>query len=130
MSERAVAPVAAPLFERVAFVGIGLIGSSMARAIRKLGLARDIVCSARSQKTCDKALELGLVSRASTDSADIVKDADLVVLCAPVGAYADLAAIIGPALMHGAIVSDVGSVKQAVIRDVAPQLPDGVHLVP
>jgi cyclohexadieny/prephenate dehydrogenase len=120
----------APLFDRVAFVGIGLIGSSMARAIKKLGLARDLVCSARSQKTCDKALELGLVSRASIDPADIVRDADLVVLCAPVGTYADLAAVIGPHCRPGTIVSDVGSVKQAVIRDVGPQLPEGVHLVP
>lgn len=119
-----------PLFGRVAFIGIGLIGSSMARAIAKLGLAREIVCSARSQATCDKALELGLVSRASTDAGAMVAGADLVVLCSPVGTYADVAARIAPHCAPGAIVTDVGSVKQAVIRDVAPHLPEGVHLVP
>ncbi|WP_207482160.1 prephenate/arogenate dehydrogenase family protein [Arenibaculum pallidiluteum] len=120
----------APLFERMALVGIGLIGSSLARAARRHGLVREIVCSARSQTTCDKALELGLVERASTDSAAIVEDADLVVLCTPVGTYADIAAAIAPRLRAGAVVTDVGSVKQAVLRDVGPHLPDGVHLVP
>lgn len=119
-----------PLFDRVAFIGIGLIGSSMARALARDGMAGEIVCSARSQATCDKALELGLVSRATTDAAAAVKDADLVVLCAPVGAYAHIAPVIGPHCRPGAIVTDVGSVKQAVIRDVAPHLPEGVHLVP
>src|SRR3954466_5289576 len=119
-----------PLFGRVAFIGIGLIGSSMARAMTKLGLAREIVCSARSQATCDKALELGLVSQASTDPGSMVDGADLVVLCSPVGTYADLAARIASHCAPGAIITDVGSVKQAVIRDVAPHLPEGVHLVP
>jgi cyclohexadieny/prephenate dehydrogenase len=119
-----------PLFDRVAFIGIGLIGSSMARAMSKLGLAGEIVCSARSQATCDKALELGLVTQASTDAGSMVAGADLVVLCSPVGTYADLAARIAPYCAPGAIVTDVGSVKQAVIRDVAPLLPEGVHLVP
>jgi len=119
-----------PMFGRVAFIGIGLIGSSMARAISKLGLAREVVCSARSQATCDKALELGLVSQASTDAGSMVAGADLVVLCSPVGTYGDIAARIAPHCAPGAIVTDVGSVKQAVIRDVAPHLPEGVHLVP
>src|SRR3954447_7552425 len=119
-----------PLFGRVTFIGIGLIGSSMARAMTKLGLAREIVCSARSQATCDKALELGLVTEASTDPGSMVDGADLVVLCSPVGTYADLAARIAPHCAPGAIITDVGSVKQAVIRDVAPHLPEGVYLVP
>jgi cyclohexadieny/prephenate dehydrogenase len=118
------------LFDRIALVGIGLIGSSLARAARQLGLARDIVCSARSRATCDKALELELVSHADTDSAAICRDADLVVLCTPVGTYADLAATIAPHLKPGCIVSDVGSIKQTVLRDIGPHLPDGVHLVP
>ena len=91
-----------PLFGRVAFIGIGLIGSSMARAMSKLGLAGEIVCSARSQATCDKALELGLVTQASTDSGAMVNGADLVVLCSPVGTYADLAARIAPFCAPGA----------------------------
>lgn len=123
-------PVEGFLFERVALVGIGLIGSSLARALRKHGLAREVVCSARSQATCDKALELGIVDRATTDSAAAAEGADLVVLCAPVGAYAELAARIAPRLRPGAIVTDVGSIKQGVLRDVGPHIPDGVHLVP
>src|SRR3954447_19010803 len=119
-----------PLFGRVTFIGIGLIGSSMARAMSKLGLAGEIVCSARSQATCDKALELGLVTQASTDAGSMVNGADLVALCSPVGTYADLTARIASHCAPGAIVTDVGSVKQAVIRDVAPHLPEGVHLVP
>ena len=81
------------------------------RAIAKLGLAREIVCSARSQATCDKALELGLVSQASTDVGAMVAGADLIVLCSPVGTYADVAARIAPHCAPGAIVTDVGSVK-------------------
>jgi cyclohexadieny/prephenate dehydrogenase len=131
MAEPAMAePVEGFLFERVALVGIGLIGSSLARALRKHGLAREVVCSARSQATCDKALELGIVDRATTDSAAAAEGADLVVLCAPVGAYAELAARIAPRLRPGAIVTDVGSIKQGVLRDVGPHIPDGVHLVP
>src|SRR3954447_3671675 len=91
-----------PMFGRVAFIGIGLIGSSMARAISKLGLAREVVCSARSQATCDKALELGLVSQASTDAGSMVAGADLVVLCSPVGTYGDIAARIAPHCAPGA----------------------------
>ncbi|MDR3515131.1 MAG: prephenate/arogenate dehydrogenase family protein [Azospirillaceae bacterium] len=118
------------LFDRVALIGIGLIGSSLARAMKQFGLARDITCSARSQASRDKALELGLVSRASADAASVAADADLVVLCTPVGTYAGLAAEIAPVLRPGTIVSDVGSVKMAVVQDVAPLLPEGVPFVP
>jgi cyclohexadieny/prephenate dehydrogenase len=119
-----------PHFSRAALIGIGLIGSSLARGLRKYGIADEIVCSARSQETCDKALSLGIVDQASTDNAAVVRGADLVVLCTPVGTYGDIAAEIAPALAEGAIVTDVGSVKQAVVRDVGPHIPEGVHLVP
>ncbi|MBI1207010.1 MAG: prephenate/arogenate dehydrogenase family protein [Azospirillum sp.] len=121
---------AAPLFERVALIGIGLIGSSLARRIRRDRLADAIVCAARSEATAARALALGLVDQAGTDAAASVAGADLVILCSPVGTYAEIAAAIGPLLKPGAIVSDVGSVKQCVIRDVGPCLPDGVSLVP
>ena len=121
---------AAPLFDHVAIVGIGLIGSSLARAVKEYGLARTVVGSDRSEAVCAKALELGFVDHATPDLAAAVAGADLVVLCVPVGACAEVAERLGPHLTPGAIVSDVGSVKMAVLRDVSPHLPEGVHLVP
>ena len=118
------------MFERIAIIGIGLIGSSLARAVRRDGLAGHVAGCARTAATRDTALELGIVDSAHADPAEAVRDADLVVICTPLGTYADIAARIGPRLMPGAIVSDVGSVKQSVIRDLSPHLPDGTHLVP
>ena len=120
----------APLFDRVALLGIGLIGSSLAHVLRRRGLAGHIAGHAKSRRTRDKAVELGLVDSIHDDAAGAVGGADLVMICVPVGAYAEIAAAIAPALAKGAIVSDVGSVKQAVVRDVGPYLPDGVHFVP
>jgi cyclohexadieny/prephenate dehydrogenase len=123
-------PATAPLFQRVALIGIGLIGSSLSHAMRRAGLAGEIVGHARSRTTRDKAVELGLIARAFANPAEAVKDADLVVFCTPIGAYAEIGQAIGPALKPGTIVTDVGSVKQAVIRDLGPVLPEGMHLVP
>jgi cyclohexadieny/prephenate dehydrogenase len=119
-----------PLFGRIALIGIGLIGSSLAHVIRRDGLAGHIAVAARTQQTLDTAMNLGLADSVTLDARQAAQDADLVVLCSPLGAYAGIAADIGPTLKPGAIVSDVGSVKQAVINDIAPHLPDGVHLVP
>jgi cyclohexadieny/prephenate dehydrogenase len=119
-----------PLFRRIALIGIGLIGSSLAHVIRRAGLAQHIAVAARTQQTLDTAMAQGLADSVTLDAGQAVADADLVVLCAPLGAYAGIAAAIAPALKPGCIVSDVGSVKQAVIRDVGPHLPPGVHLVP
>jgi cyclohexadieny/prephenate dehydrogenase len=118
------------MFNRVAFLGIGLIASSMACAMRQQGLARTYVAAARRAETCATALRLGLVEEASTDPVASVKGADLVVLATPVSAYADLMRQIAPHLAPGAIVTDVGSVKGQVVADVAPLLPEGVHFVP
>jgi len=120
----------APLFDRVAIIGIGLIGSSLARAIREYGLARSVVGSDRSEAVCAKALELGFLDAATPDLGEMVSAADLVVLCVPVGACAEVAERMAPHLKPGTIVSDVGSVKMAVLRDVSPHLPEGVHIVP
>jgi len=120
----------APLFDRIALIGIGLIGSSMARAAREYGLARSVVCGSRRQETCDKALALGIVDFATTDLAAAVDGADLVVLCTPVGTFGALGEQLAPRLKPGAILSDVGSVKEAVIREVGPHIPPGVHLIP
>lgn len=120
----------APLFDRVAFIGIGLIGSSLARALTDYGIARQVVCADRSKDVCVKAMELGIVDMATTEVEVALDGADLVVLATPVGSFAEVGERIGPHLAPGTIVTDVGSVKQAVLRDVGPNLPDGVHLVP
>jgi cyclohexadieny/prephenate dehydrogenase len=118
------------MFDRVAFIGIGLIGSSLARVIRRDGLAGAIVASARSEATLDKVMKLGLADRVYADPAEAVRDADLVVIATPLSAYAEIGARIGPALAPGAIVTDVGSVKGAVIRDLQSALPKTVHFIP
>ncbi|MFA5122174.1 prephenate/arogenate dehydrogenase family protein [Zavarzinia sp.] len=120
----------APLFKRAALIGIGLIGASMALAMRRSGLAGEIVCAARSEKTRETALRLGLADAAFASPRDAVKGADLVVLATPIGAFAQIAEEIGPVLEAGTVVTDVGSVKGMVFRDVAPHLPLNVHLVP
>ncbi len=118
------------LFERVAFIGIGLIGSSLARVIKRDGLARHIVASARTERTLETALRLGIADSVEIDAAEAVRDADLVVICTPISTYGAIAERIAPNLKPGAIVTDVGSVKSAVIKAVAPHLPDGVQFVP
>ena len=120
----------APIYERVALIGLGLIASSMALAMREKGLAGSIAGHAKSAETRAVALEIGLCDQVFDTAAAAVKDADLVVLAVPVGAMAAIAEEIGPHLKAGACVTDVGSVKQAVIDAVAPHLPEGVAFVP
>lgn len=119
-----------PMFDTVALIGVGLIGSSLARALRGKGLARRIAGCVRSQASRDKVLELGLADSVHAEAGAAVEDADLVVVCTPIGTYARIAEAMAPKLKRGAIVTDVGSVKQAVIRDLGPLLPEGVHFVP
>ena len=124
-------PEKQPIFRRLALLGIGLIGSSVARVnLAGRPLAAEIVANARTPATLDRVRELGIADRVELDPAEAVRDADCVMLCAPVGAYAGLAQAIAPHLMSGAIVTDVGSTKISVIRDVGPLLPAGVHFVP
>ena len=118
------------IYERVALIGLGLIASSMAHAMRRDGLAREIVGTARSAETRDVARELGFCDRVVDTAAEAVKDADLVVLAIPVGAMDAVAREIAPHLAEGATVTDVGSVKRAVVDAVLPELPDHVHLLP
>lgn len=121
---------AAPIFKRVALIGFGLIGGSIARGAKLQGLAGEIVTSARSEKTRARVAELGIVDRVVETNEEAVKDADLVILCIPVGACGPVAQEIAPFLASGAVVSDVGSVKGAVVRDMAPHLPADIHFVP
>ncbi len=119
-----------PLFNKIALIGFGLIGGSIARAARAQGLAGEIVTTARSAKTRARVMELGIVDAVLETNAQAVENADLVILCIPVGACGPVAQEIAGHLKPGAIVSDVGSVKGAVVRDMAPYLPEGVHFVP
>ena len=119
-----------PIFDRVALIGVGLIGSSIARAARASGAARTIVASARSEATRKRVLELGFADEVAASNAAAVKGADLVIVCIPVGQCGAVAAEISAHLAPGATVSDVGSVKASVLRDMAPHLPAGVHFVP
>jgi len=119
-----------PRFERVALIGIGLINSSLARVLRQERLADTIVACARREATLAEARALGLCDEATTDPAAAAAGADLVVLGTPLSAYAAIAAAISGALKPGAIVTDVGSVKQAAIRDIAPSIPPHAHFVP
>ena len=111
-------------------IGLGLIASSMAHAIKRSGLANEVVGYARSDATRQTARDIGLCDSIYDSVAEAVKDADLVVLCVPVGAMSSVAEEIAPFLKIGAVISDVGSVKRAVIDAVAPHLPDYVHFVP
>jgi cyclohexadieny/prephenate dehydrogenase len=118
------------LYDKVALIGVGLIGGSIALAARRAGLAREIVGYARTEKTRARAREIGFCDAILDTPEAATAHADLVILCTPVGALGEAAAQIKPALKRGATVSDVGSVKVAVIRDAGPHIPDGVHFIP
>jgi cyclohexadieny/prephenate dehydrogenase len=119
-----------PLFSRLALIGVGLIGGSIARAARALGIVETIVATSRSERTRERIGELGLADQVVATAAKAVAGADLVIVCVPIGACGAVAREIGPHLKPGAIVSDVGSVKEAILRDMAPHIPAGVHFIP
>jgi cyclohexadieny/prephenate dehydrogenase len=118
------------LFDRVALIGIGLIGSSLARALRRDSPGTSIVACARRSETLATVRRLELADETTDDPAAAAAGADLVVLATPLSAYAEIGRRIASALQPGATLTDVGSVKQAVIRDLQPHLPPGVHFVP
>jgi cyclohexadieny/prephenate dehydrogenase len=117
------------MFERIALIGLGLIGSSLAHAIKRGRLADTIAGYDVSDAVRKRAAQLELAAIAASPAA-VVKEAGLVILCSPIGSYKDLAAQIAPHLKPGAILSDVGSVKSAVLKDIAPLLPKSVHFLP
>ena len=118
-----------PLFKKLALIGVGLIGSSIARAARNHGLVGEIVGSARTKETRRVALELKLVDHAYENAREAVKDADLIILCTPIGTYESIAKEIQDVLSPGAIVTDVGSVKQKAVEAIEPHIPNGVHFI-
>ena len=118
------------IYNRVALIGLGLIAGSMSLAMRRKGLAGEIVGTSRSAETRATAKALGLVDRVVDDAVAAVQDADLVVLAVPVGAMGAVAEGIAPHLKEGAVVTDVGSVKRYVVDVVAPVLPNTVHFIP
>ncbi len=117
------------MFDRIALIGIGLIGSSISHACRRAGLARTIVGSARTAATVNTAKRLGLIDAGYAAVREAAHGADLVILCVPVGICGAVAREIAPILRPGAIVTDVGSVKAAIVRDMAPHIPKDVHFV-
>jgi len=118
------------IFDKIAIIGLGLIGSSLCHAVRRSGLAGHIAGYARSSDTREKALEIGFVDSIHDSAAVAVKDADLVVICTPIGAYSAIGADISGALKSGAVLSDVGSVKKAVVDALVPHVPQDVHFIP
>jgi len=118
------------LFDRVALIGIGLIGSSLARVLRRDSPDTKIVACARRSETLAAARRLELADDATDDPAEAVAGADIIVIATPLSAYAAIGERIKPALKDGAILTDVGSVKQMAIRDLQPHVPSGVHFVP
>ena len=118
------------MFNKIAIIGLGLIGSSIAHAARRGGLAREIAGHDASADVLDRAQQIGFCDTLHADIGDAVDDAELVILCAPVGSYKLIAPALTPHLEKGAILSDVGSVKGAVVRDVGPHVPDDVHFIP
>ena len=119
-----------PLFDTLAIIGSGLIGSSIMRAARAHGAVRTIVTSSRSRETRKRVVELGIADKVVETNAEAAQGADLVIVCVPVGICGAVAEEIAPHLKAGAVVSDVGSVKSSIVRDMGPHLPDSVHFVP
>ena len=120
----------AEIYDRVTVIGLGLIASSIFWASKRAGLAKEVVGFARSAETRDTARKIGLCDRVCDSVVDAVRDSDLVILCVPVGAMGEVAAQVAPHLKSGATLSDVGSVKSAVINEVGPHLPENVHFIP
>jgi len=121
---------AAGIFERITIIGAGLIGSSIARAVRRAHAADVLVLADAQETVLAEAKNLGLADTYSSDVAEAVADADLIILAVPVGAMASVGAAMASGLKAGAVISDVGSVKASVVKALSPVLPDNVHLIP
>jgi len=118
------------IYNKVALIGLGLIASSMGHGMKREGIAGKVIGYSKTKKTRDASLALGFVDAAVDNIVSAIEDADLIVLCVPVGAMSEVAKEIGPRLKLGATITDVGSVKQSVIEMISPHIPDGVYFVP
>ncbi len=118
------------MFDKITLIGVGLIGSSVARVIRREGLTGHLTISTRTKETLDRARQLALGDDYVSDCAEAVRDADLVIVSVPVGASGMVAEQISTALKPGAIVTDAGSTKLSVVKQMQPHLPDNVHFIP
>jgi cyclohexadieny/prephenate dehydrogenase len=130
MADRFGSPAPAPLFSKIAIIGVGLIGSSLLRAARQRKLAPSLVAIDASEEVCARVREIGLADEVTSDACEGVHGADLVILCTPVGAIEIVARAIAQHLAPGVILSDVGSVKGAVVAGIQPHLPTTVHFIP
>lgn len=119
-----------PLFRTVCLIGVGLIGSSLARVMRQRNIVDEIVGCSQTHSTLEKCQELGIVDVTHINPSIAVRDADLVIICSPVGTYEDIAKVISPSLKEGVIVTDVGSVKRAALTSIEPYLPNHAHFIP
>ena len=118
------------IYDKICIIGIGLIGASVALAARRGGLSAHISgCEADSASVAEIE-KLGLVDSISTDAVAAVKDADLVIMAVPVGAMGALAEAIIPQMKPGAVLTDTGSTKRSVIRDVDPHVTEAIHWLP
>jgi cyclohexadieny/prephenate dehydrogenase len=118
------------MYDKVTLIGLGLIASSMGHAMKKIGLANEIVGFSQTKETREISLDIGFVDSVAETIEEAVAGADLIVLSVPVGAMAEVAKKIGPKLKLGATITDVGSVKKSVIDMVKPHIPAGVHFIP
>lgn len=130
MPDRLGPPLATPVFDRLALIGLGLIGSSLAHVARQKNLARHIVAIDASEEVCARVSELKLADTVTSNIVEGVRGADCVMLCVPVGACGSVAEAMQSSLKQGAIISDVGSVKGSIVAQVTPFIPEGVHFVP
>ena len=118
------------IYDKIAIIGVGLIGASIALAARRAGLAASVTgCEIDSAKA-GEIEKLGLVDHVTTDAVAAVQDADLVVMAVPVGALGPLAAQIVPAMKPGAVLTDTGSTKRSVLHDVDPHISGDIHWIP
>ena len=118
------------MFKKVCIIGCGLIGSSLARVIKKNNLAKEIVSSNRSDLTNKKVIELNIVNQSSSDTKKMVNNSDLIIIATPLSAYGEVILKIKDALKKGAILTDVGSVKEKVLNVVEENLPDNISWIP
>lgn len=130
MADRFNKPLPEPLFQRMAIIGVGLIGSSLLRAARQRNLATTLVAADLSDDVCARVRDIGIADDVFQDAKAAVAHADLVILCTPVGSIGDVAAQIAPHMSPGSILSDVGSVKASVVAAVQPHLSQTIHFIP